>query len=225
MLALVVVAAIALQGSPVFTGPRISLPWGTQQPDQGPRTQPAVTGTPEPRRPDSVIQVDLSWLVIALVVIALAVVAALVWRAIRRALYVPERDSLAALGAVGEPDASEPDVPEVAPVRRGLARALELLAEPREPRDAIEQAWLGLEEGAEDSGVRRLPAETPGEFVTRVVARVSADRAAARALLDVYLHARFGSAAVTDADVAIAREALETLRRSWTADAPARGTR
>jgi hypothetical protein len=100
-------------------------------------------------------------------------------------------------------------------VRRGLARALETLSEHREPRDAIERAWLGLEEGAADSGIRRLPAETPAEFSARVVARVDADRDAAHTLLSLYLRARFSQAAITSADVAAARQAIEMLQASW----------
>ena len=69
--------------------------------------------------------------------------------------------------------------------------------------------------------MHRLPAETPGEFVGRVVARVASDRAAARDLLDLYLRARFSDAPVTIDDVGRARAAIEALRVSWGAAAGA----
>jgi len=218
VLALVAVAAIALQGAPVFTGPRWVLPWAARQPLPAEQTQPPLTDTPAPRRPERILNVDVSWLVVAVAVIVLVVVAALVWRAVRRRLDVPERD------VDGQEDPAQEE-PEPAPVRRGLDRALDALSGQREPRDAIERAWLGLEEGAADSGVSRLPAETPGEFVARVITRVSADRDAARALLDVYLHARFGSTPVSAAEVATARSALRALQTSWAVRAPAGGLR
>ena len=106
---------------------------------------------------------------------------------------------------------------EVAGGLEALLRALLEAAgdEAREPRDAIERAWVGLEEGAADSGVRRLPAETPAEFTARVLARVAADRDAAQRFLALYQRARFSSAPVTADDVAAARSAVEALRVSW----------
>ncbi|GIT80353.1 hypothetical protein LLS1_20220 [Leifsonia sp. LS1] len=215
---LLAVAAVAVssQGPPVFSGPRI----GLSDADLGPRpgVTDAVTGTPGPRDTGRVVQVDLSWVVVALVALAAVLVLALVWRYLRRRMADRAAPSAPLLGAVtdGElPPAADEPRPE--PVRRGLDRALAELDAPRDPRDAIERAWLGLEEGASDSGVRRLPAETPAEFVARVVARVAADATAARSLLGVYQRVRFGTRPATDADVADARAALESLRASWLA--------
>lgn len=215
VLGLVAVLAVAGQGAPVFTGLRWVPPWAAGQQTPPAATRTPVTGTPEPRRPDRILHVDVSWLVVAIAVIVIAVVAGLVWRAIRRRMDTPERDAMVPLGELDGLEEPEAPQPEPAPVRRGLDRALDALTENREPRDAIERAWLGLEEGAADSGVRRLPAETPGEFVARVVSRVSADRAAARTLLETYLAVRFGSAPVTVAEVDAARSALRSLRESW----------
>ena len=221
VLAVLAVIAIAGQGSPVFTGLRWTPPWAETQPLPSGRTHPPVTDTPVPRRPDRIVDVDVSWLVVGIAVIVLVVVAGLVWRAIRRRLDVPERDAIVSLGSLDGDEEPPVEQPDPAPVRRGLDRALDALSEHREPRDAIERAWLGLEEGAADSGVRRLPAETPGEFVTRVLARVSADRNAARTLLQLYLVVRFGSAPATADDVSAARNALRALQASWAA--PSRG--
>ena len=214
VLATVALVAVAFQGAPQFSGPRMLLPPGpvrTQAP------APQQSGSPAPRGTPHEVRIDLSWVLVALVVLAVVIGLALLWRLRRR----PARPlDLPPLETVGVAEASEVHAdqgpePEPEQVRRGLDRAAEVLAEPREPRDAIEAAWVGLEEGAADSGVRRLPAETPAEFAARVVARVAADRDAAARLLTLYLRARFSSAPVTAADVAAASLAVEALRASW----------
>lgn len=211
--------AVAMQGPPTFSPPRFPLPDAElTAPTQG---APTASGTPEPDEAPHVVHLDLSWLAFALIAVGVVLVLALLWRHRRRRLRRQETLSVAELGAdiAGDvPPAAEEPRPET--VRRGLDRALDALDDPREPRGAIERAWLGLEEGAADSGVRRLAAETPGEFVTRVIARVAPERAAARALLEVYQRVRFGDGPVTTADVEVARDALAALRASWNAEAP-----
>lgn len=215
MLVGVAVVAVAFQGAPQFTGPRMFLPPGPVRTD-GPGSARA-TGTPAPERAVHEVRLDLSWLLIALIVLAVVIGLALLWRLRRRRTAPPELPSLGDLAATAatSPPAEPEREPEPEQVRRGLDRAADELAGPREPRDAIERAWLGLEEGAADSGVRRLPAETPAEFAARVVARVATDRDAAARLLALYLRARFSAAPVTPGDVAAAREAVEALRASW----------
>lgn len=210
----IAVVAVAFQGAPEFSAPRMFLPPGpvrTGAPDQG------MTGTPEPQEASHALRLDLTWLLVALVILAVIVVLAILWRRRRRPQAPPTLPELADLSGSELSDAPREEEPEAEPeqVRRGLDRAAEELAHPREPRDAIERAWVGLEEGAADSGVRRLAAETPAEFTARVVARVDADRDAAARLLAVYQRARFGSAPVTAEDVDTARAAVETLRVSW----------
>jgi hypothetical protein len=216
--------AVAFQGAPEFSGPRIFLP-AAPAPTSGSNDR-LSTHTLQPPQNPSVTHLDVSWLLVALIVLAAVVALALLWRWLRRRANPPEA---AALGLLSSADAStaptpapEPE-PEPEHVRRGLDRAAEVLAEQREPRDAIERAWVGLEEGAADWGVRRLPAETPAEFASRVVARVAADREAAQRFLALYLRARFSSAVVTPEDVANARSAVDALRASWS-DGP-RGSR
>lgn len=217
-LLIVAAVAIALQGAPTFSAPRIPLPAAEVRSTSGP--PPSVTGTPEPRVPDHTIRIDLSWVALALGVLAVVVALGLLWRYLRKRLRVRAEQPSPALDAVlsAEPSAAADEQPRPEPVRRGLDRAVDALAGPADPRDAIERAWLGLEEGAADSGVRRLPAETPSEFVARVLARVPADVGAARRLLDVYLRVRFGDREATPDDVRGAREAVETLRRSWSGE-------
>lgn len=212
--------ALAFQGAPVFTGVRFTMP----QPDLQQRPgQQQASGTPAPREFGHETRVDLTWVTYTVVILLIIVVLALLWRYVRRRLRpeFPGIRSEVAGSTDGAVAPEPPEQPHPERVRRGLDRALDLLGEGREPRDAIERAWLGLEEGAADSGVHRMPAETPGEFVSRVVARVAADRAAARSLLELYLRARFSEAPVTAADVEAARSAIEALRASWTTAARA----
>ena len=207
-------AALAFQGAPVFTGVRFSLPPADLQPHPG---EQQATGTPAPQDIAHETRIDLTWVTYAVVILVIVLLLALLWRYLRRRLR-PEFPGVRGEVAGSTEGAVAPDPPEQPRperVRRGLDRALDLLGEDREPRDAIERAWLGLEEGAADSGVHRLPAETPGEFVRRVLARVASDRAAAQDLLELYLRARFSEAPVTAADVAEARTAIEALRTSW----------
>ena len=211
--------AVAFQGAPTFSGPRVLLPAGPQLTG---KPLPAETGTPDPQQLNHPLRIDLSWLLVALIVLAVVIALALLWRLRRRPAPTPELPELAELSDSDVSDAPRDNAPEPEPqqVLRGLDRASAELSEQREPRDAIERAWVGLEEGAADSGVRRLPAETPAEFAARIVARVAADREAARRFLALYLRARFSTSVVTPQDVDDARTAVTALRASWNA-APA----
>ncbi|QAY61552.1 DUF4129 domain-containing protein [Microbacterium protaetiae] len=114
-------------------------------------------------------------------------------------------------GVLGSADGAVP-----APVmRRGIARALQVLDADREPSDAVIQAWLGLEETAADAGAGRAAAETPAEYTARIVQRFDTDREAAQALLRLYQDVRFGARAADAASVAAARECLVRLQASW----------
>ncbi|MFF1878836.1 DUF4129 domain-containing protein [Leifsonia sp. NPDC058230] len=224
-LLLLVVGAVALQGSPVLGGMVWVPDWSQQPPPPAQLTDGPGSASPAPV-PGHVTRIDASWIVVLIAVVVLIVVAFLAWRAVRRRLRRLARDDesvvLGPLDVAELEPQPEPDAPQV---RRGLDRAIDILGEPRQPRDAIEQAWLGLQEAAEESGVRRLPAETPSEFTARILSRVGADRSAARRLLDLYLRVRFGDAPVGAADVETARASLESLRASWSAEAPGGATR
>jgi hypothetical protein len=159
------------------------------------------------------------WLLVALAVAAAMV---LVWLVVRSVLRARERrrwaPPLAPAAApvpaadVGDHVADEVDAPVM---RHGLRLALDALDEEREPGDAVVRAWLGLQAAAEESGVKRRPAETPTEFTTRVIARVGTDDEAARRLVEVYQGVRFGRHPITRGDARIARAAVEALLASW----------
>jgi Domain of unknown function (DUF4129) len=161
------------------------------------------------------------WIVVG---IAAVVVAVLLWRwwACRPSRAATSRHSVAAAATSQIPTEPEPE-PDTPTLRTGIALALQVLDEQREPADAIVRAWLGLQETAEESGIVRRPAETPTEFTSRILSRAFADDAAVQTLLRLYLRTRFGDHPVTSDDVSAVRAALQELARTWPAPkSPAR---
>lgn len=210
-----VVAGVLLAG-PAHVG---TPPWMVPPPEATQllhTPQPAPSQQPleqNPHRNTFLVDVGPVLLTI-LVVAAVLVLAFLLWRMLRgrRRLGVPHTASLIAPGEF-DPRPEDRDEADVAPaVARGIARALQLLDENREPQDAVVAAWLGLQESAADSGVRRRPSETPAEYTTRIIGRVGADREAAERLLHLYEDVRFGGHPVAGADVDTARDCLLRLR-------------
>jgi hypothetical protein len=81
-----------------------------------------------------------------------------------------------------------------------------------DPGDAVVAAWLVLEEAAAEAGSAREAHQTPTEFASSVLARHDLDIEALDRLRGLYQRARFGTGSmVTEADVAAAAEALETI--------------
>jgi len=224
-LCLVVAIGAGLQGQFVFGGPR----WtpGVPQAPVAPHTQlpQPVGSTAAPAKPTTIDPgIVFSWLpiVIALGLLLVAVLLLLILNWVRRRRRHMPNKFLGLVNTFGDVAegadlGSDADLPTL---HRGLLRATDLLESDREPRDAIVRAWIGLQEAAEDSGLSRRPSETPTEFTTRVFASVDADRAAAAALLGVYLRVRFRSSPATESDVEIARDAIERLRETWPARSP-----
>jgi hypothetical protein len=224
VLCIVVAIGAALQGGFVFSGPRWIPGGGTLPPLKVSATHaPGSTATPL-KPPPASAGVVFSWLPIAIVLacILIAVLALLVlyWLSHRRR---PGEKANLRLDADFEESAllvdvdAEADLPTL---HRGLLRASDALETYREPRDAIVKAWIGLQEAAEDSGLRRRPSETPTEFTTRVFESVNADRSAAASLLEVYLRVRFRSVPATESDVRLARAAIERLHETWPVTTP-----
>lgn len=96
-------------------------------------------------------------------------------------------------------------------LRGAVEEAGEAIRRHERPADAVIAAWVALEKAAERSGIRRDPASTPTEFTVSVLDRTPVEPAATRALLELYLRARFSGDAMTSADVTAATEALTTL--------------
>ena len=110
--------------------------------------------------------------------------------------------------ATVDPDLVMPDVVEL---REGIVEAWARLAEHREPTDAIQAAWVAVEEAAGRSGVPREPADTPTEFTVAVLDRTAVDPTAIRTLLGLYHRARFSTHGASADDVETAGRCLTTL--------------
>lgn len=217
---LVIMLAAALQGRPEFhppqsdpaPAPTLVLPESTSS--GMPMQEP---GEPHPLADiiGQVLLIALLVLVGSAVVAVLVVVARMlagVWRErpLRRRLGAPVDVETGA--AVAERDDAR-IVVEV--VQRGIAGALRAIEAPGIPSDAIIAAWVGLEEGAADAGVPRGRAETPGEFVVRIItsrADISADT---RTLLRLYERVRFGGHRADESDRVTARAALKRIEEGW----------
>jgi len=129
-----------------------------------------------------------------------------VWQSRSHRIEEDADGGLAGTGMV--PDTVLPDVVEL---REGIAEAWARLAEHREPTDAIQAAWVAVEDAAGRSGVPREPADTPTEFTVAVLDRTAVDPAAIRTLLGLYHRARFSTHGATADDVELAGRCLTTL--------------
>ncbi|HEX3590969.1 MAG TPA: DUF4129 domain-containing protein [Pseudonocardiaceae bacterium] len=86
------------------------------------------------------------------------------------------------------------------------------------PGDAVQQAWLALEEAAAESGTARLPQQTSTEFTAAVLAAHRVDPDALATLRGLYQRARFGEPdSVTEADAELAIAALDTIAETLAA--------
>jgi len=105
----------------------------------------------------------------------------------------------------------------LAAVRRAVRKAGDVLTRPvpaGHERDAVIRCWLALEEAGSQAGTARLPAQTPSEFTTGLLAQHHADQAATSQLLRLYHRARFGSRTLGQREVAEARSALARIDAS-----------
>jgi hypothetical protein len=223
LLAVLLVLAVGAQGPARFSGVRWLPHWHlSQRPTKQTAIQrPPMTHGPMPQGKPGHFPTAVT---VVLVVLAAAVVALVALVLVRRLLgwwrarpgHAELVDEVAELvDGTEEAVPAEPPEPDARTVLRGLALALSVLEEDREPDDAIVAAWLGLEEAAEDAGVHRFGSETPTEFAARIITRTSTDAAAAKRLLGLYQKVRFGGHDATPDDVAAARECLGALSAAW----------
>jgi hypothetical protein len=100
--------------------------------------------------------------------------------------------------------------------RSALARLRQRAGGP--PSDAVQRAWLALEEAAAEGGTGRTPDQTPTEFTGAVLAAHDVDRTAVDTLRGLYQRARFGTPnAITESDAEAAIEALDRIAATLTA--------
>ncbi|MGY4644072.1 DUF4129 domain-containing protein [Cellulomonas sp. URHB0016] len=145
-------------------------------------------------------------LVVLTVVGLLAVLARWLVRLVRARLQPATLDRSPPAGEAGlGPDHRVPAMQD------GVRRAVRELDDEQPPGDAVVAAWVALEHAAASGGLVRDRAETATEFTVDVLDATNADPAATRALLDLYLAARYSGHALTADDVASARRSLATI--------------
>lgn len=211
-----VVVAAALGAHPVVTGARWSPTVAPDGAPPRPEPQPSADATvvPQPTSP-SAQPVDTTWLLVAVTVVVAALVALAVLYVLRNRRRRAPSERIDAAGLTVEVTTDPSAEVGRQRIHRGLARALEMLSEDRDPSDAVTAAWLGLQESADDAGFLRGAAETPTEFTTRILRQLEVDEDALGTLRRCYLAVRFGGAAATESDVDAVRAALRTLERQW----------
>ncbi len=212
---LLLVVAIGMRGTASFSGvrwlPDWTLPRSTAKPPQATLPPPPSAAPARVPKPAAPLEIGPILLVVAAVVVIIVALLVLRWW-LRRRRHLALEAMDATIG--GLPLAKEPE-PDAPVLRRGFDLALHVLDTEREPRDAIVKAWLGLQDAAEDSGIRRAPAETPTEFTSRIRGMVVSDERSVVSLLRWYHWGRFGDHPATEQDVASARASLESLAASW----------
>jgi len=214
-LSVVVVVAAALAGpwDPPTRGESL-LPWTPPVPDM-PTVPPAAPIELQLRDADYLNPEpwDLTWLGIVLLSVIVLWVVFLVARWLQRHPVelppdAPDDAGLAAGDVLSGPGVRMPDLPAL---REAVAGADLLVRRHVPPTDAVIAAWVHLEQAAARSGVPRDRAQTPTEFTVAVLDRTPVDPAATRALLNLYLRARFGGERMTTSDVTAAVAALTVL--------------
>jgi hypothetical protein len=151
-------------------------------------------GRKVPVRPPSTTGPHVQWtFFLALVIGALVILAFVAVSRARRA----EED------AEAQPDdAIEPVV----------AAGVEALESERDPRRAVIKAYLAMERTLGEQGIPRKPAETPLEYLRRVLAELGAGAAAARRLTSLFERAKFSRHEIDEEMRQEALSALATLR-------------
>ncbi|MFC8190050.1 DUF4129 domain-containing protein [Cellulomonas sp. NPDC057328] len=208
VLVVVAVLAGALAG-PVQLGGRQVEPPDLPTFSAPPPPSPPPAGVDRPVTEPGDPPAWLRTVTVVLVVLAVAAVLALVARWLRRRRWwtPPPPGDADAPGTAADVG----DMQVVAAMRAGVRSASRALADDVPPGDAVVAAWVAVEEAAASTGVVRDRAQTATEFTLDVLDRTRADPDATRALLALYLTARFGAHPVTAADVRRARELLDVV--------------
>ncbi|WP_046529546.1 DUF4129 domain-containing protein [Cellulomonas sp. FA1] len=212
LLVVVGVLGAALSGPLDLQARRVDVPVATFTPPPPPEVTEApelADGTQETPEPPA----WLPWLlraVQAVALLAVVTVLVLVGRQLARGWRFDRRDDEDD-EPLGDGETGELTESGVAALREGVATATRALEEDVPPGDAVVAAWVAVETAAARTGVERDRAQTASEFAVAVLGATRADPAATRALLGLYLAARFGSHPVTSDDVPRARDLLETV--------------
>jgi ABC-type multidrug transport system fused ATPase/permease subunit len=162
----------------------------------GPQAFP--TGDPPPERgtvEDQAYQAEFTWVPI-IVVAALALVAFGAWYLAtrRRRAEARQQKTLAEELAAAIDDSLD-----------------DLRAEP-DPRKAVIAAYARLERVLAAHGFARNPSEAPGEYLSRLLPRLSVERGSVRRLTDLFTQAKFSTHDVDERMKDEAIDALSTVR-------------
>jgi hypothetical protein len=216
----VVMSAIALQGTPQITGeaPRLDSESITET------TRPAPSSSPPPEMTPPEDNLILTIIGVVLAIIITAVVAVMIFFGLRmlvrylrelwrdRPLAVRTAADVDTRAASAAPIVAEPDTETI---RRGITAAMQTLQVHVDPGDSIIAAWVGLEETAADAGAGRAANETPSEFTVRIVGRGTGIAAEINTLLGLYESVRFGGRHADEDDRATASRCLAAIEGGW----------
>ncbi len=211
--AAVLVAAVVGPWRPTGDGALSFLrvdPVAQPAPMEEPTSSPTPEVVPTPAGTSAWVSA-IARVVVVLAAVALAVLLVVLVRRLLAALArrrPGERQEAPAGVALTLDPGDELAVPAL---RDAVATAADRIDESLPPGDAVIAAWVAVEQAAERSGIARDPAATATELTVAVLDASRADPAATRALLDLYLAARFSEHVLTPADVRAARTHLEVL--------------
>jgi hypothetical protein len=145
---------------------------------------------------------------------AVIALAALLWFTVRGTIRVLAKADIRPLGPAleGTAPVANGQPAHVDALRGQIGLALEDLEGTGDPRRAIMACWLHLEAAAARGGIERLPSETSGEFVRKVLGGHHGGAGTLDRLHGLYLRARFSAVPVGNAELEAARADLERLR-------------
>ncbi|GAB7048543.1 DUF4129 domain-containing protein [Catenuloplanes indicus] len=153
------------------------------------------------------------WLITALIVLAVLVVAGVLGTVVVIAVRDQLRKRTAGYAAPRRRAAATEEM--VAALDAGLHE----LAGDGDPRGAVITCWVRLEQAAADAGTPRRPGDTPSELVTRLLREHRVDRAVLAGFAEVYRTARYATHTVDERMRADAVAALHRVRDDLTTPA------
>lgn len=199
---LVSLGSAADRTEPVYRG-EVTRDESGPPPEREDYTEPDWEHQEQPPKPPPT-QHSNTWLIVALSVLGVLLLAAIAWLIHRmRALARPPLEVA---------DLADEDELTALQARAALQDARSHLSTVVGAHDAVIAAWLALERAIAEAGVRRAPSQTTLEFVVAVLGDLALDRSALDRLAHLYRRALFDPEPLveTDRDEAIAL--LDRLR-------------
>lgn len=207
----------ALQGAPTFRPVEFSGAPGLGEQPEAPLPTPAQGPELGNREPHALLIIIAITLGVILGALLAFVIGRALLRVLRRAWNARalRQRSGASLAEASHALSVESDAPDAARMLTSVSEARATIEAAPGVADAIIAAWLALERGAEDAGYERAAAETPAEFVLRIVSSRHDVTEDLNALFMLYDRVRFGAYVATESDRDIARRSLGNIERAW----------